>query len=101
MPIPEGYKAYRRSPDFTADTIPAALRAAHRTKPDVWGLIHVLEGRLLYRLTDAASEVVLEAGAPPGVIEADILHSVAPLGPVRFFVEFHRLAPSEGGEPCR
>lgn len=97
MPMPDGFEAYQRSPDFTAGTIPAGLRAAHRTKPGVWAFLHVLEGRLLYRLIEAGSEVILEAGGPPGIIEADTLHDVAPLGPVRFFVEFYRPAAPAGG----
>lgn len=51
----------------------------------------MLEGRLAYRIRDPrrlAHETVLEPGAP--VVEPTILHEVEPLGPVRFYVEFHR-----------
>jgi tellurite resistance-related uncharacterized protein len=66
---------------------------AHTTKEGAWALIHVLEGRLAYRIKDPrrlASTVVLTPGEPPGVVEPTILHDIEPLGDVRFYVEFHR-----------
>ena len=90
--LPAGASPYRRTDTFTEETVPAALRRSHSTKDGVWGLIHVLEGRLAYRICDArrlAHESVLAPGAP-GVVEPTILHEVEPLGPVRFYVEFHR-----------
>lgn len=35
-----------RTPVFDENTLPAALRREHRTKPGVWGVIRVLDGRL-------------------------------------------------------
>jgi tellurite resistance-related uncharacterized protein len=91
--LPAAARPYRRTPEFTAATIPAGLLKTHCTKAGVWGLIHVLEGALLYRVTDPrrpAAETLLTPGAAPGVVEPTILHEVAPRGPVRFYVEFHR-----------
>jgi tellurite resistance-related uncharacterized protein len=88
MPIPEGYIASRRSPEFTHENMPAALRQAHETTHDTWAVIHVLEGRLRYRIASPLSETVLEPGRP-GVVEPGIKHQVEPLGPVRFYLEFH------------
>jgi tellurite resistance-related uncharacterized protein len=93
MPLPSDVRPYRRTDVFTEATVPAALLRAHNTKPGVWGLIHVLEGRLAYRVTDPsrpAQATVLTPEAAPGVVEPGVLHEVEPLGPVRFFVEFHR-----------
>ena len=89
MTIPEGYEPYRRTPEFTHETVPPGLLKAHRTKPGVWGIIHVLEGNLIYRIAETSSESVLTPGSP-GVIAPEQQHEVAPLGPVRFYVEFHR-----------
>ncbi|HEY7977242.1 MAG TPA: DUF1971 domain-containing protein [Rhizomicrobium sp.] len=96
--LPDGVQPYRRTAVFTQDTVPAGLLKAHSTRDGVWALINVLEGELIYRVTDPrrpASQRVLTPHTPPGVIEPTILHAVEPLGPVRFFVEFHRreLAP--------
>lgn len=90
MLLPEGLEAYRRTPVFTQDTVPSGLLKAHQTKAGVWGLLHVIEGRLLYRDIEAQTETVLEPGDEPGVIQPEIRHEVAPLGSVRFFIEFHR-----------
>jgi tellurite resistance-related uncharacterized protein len=93
MQLPSDVHPYRRTDVFTEETVPAALRRAHNTKAGVWCLIHVLEGRLAYRITDPnrpAAEQLLTPDVPPGVVEPGVLHEVEPLGPVRFFVEFHR-----------
>ena len=90
--LPPDVLAYRRTDTFTEETLPAALRRSHSTKAGVWGVIHVLKGRLVYRICDPrrpAREAVLEPGAP-SVVEPTVLHEVEPLGPVRFFLEFHR-----------
>ena len=79
----------RRTPEFTQDTVPSALLKAHETKEGAWALIHVLEGRLRYCIELPPSETILQPGTP-GVIKPNVLHHVEPLGPVRFYVEFHR-----------
>ena len=91
--LPEGVTAYRRTPDFTELTVPHGLLQAHSTKAGTWGLIHVLEGALTYRIVDerrSETERRLEPGAAPGVVEPEILHEVTPQGSVRFNVEFFR-----------
>jgi tellurite resistance-related uncharacterized protein len=93
MDLPSGVTPYRRTPVFTEATIPAGLLKAHSTKPGVWGVIHVLDGRLAYRITDPArprSGRVLTPDGEPGLVEPGVLHEVEPLGAVRFYVEFHR-----------
>lgn len=95
MTLPPDVRPYRRTPEFTEKTIPQGLLKAHTTKEGAWALIHVLDGRLTYRIKDPrrpAREFILTADAPPGVVEPTILHEVEPLGPVRFYVEFHRAA---------
>lgn len=91
--LPAGLVPYRRTGDFTEATIPKGLLSAHSTKEGVWGLIHVLEGRLRYSIEDARrepSETELTPTTPPGVVEPTIVHSVSPVEAVRFFVEFYR-----------
>ncbi|WP_312796961.1 DUF1971 domain-containing protein [Tianweitania sp.] len=87
--LPPDLVAYSRSPEFDQDTLPAALQRNHSTKAGTWALIHVLEGKLLYRVMEPASETVLEPGTP-GVVKPAELHEVHPLGEVRMFVEFYR-----------
>ncbi len=88
--LPPSLSPYRCTPVFTADTVPKGLRRNHKTAAGVWALIHVTEGALLYRIAATGEEHRLVPSGPPGVIEAEALHSVEPLGPVRFYVEFWR-----------
>ncbi|HSV03238.1 MAG TPA: DUF1971 domain-containing protein [Phenylobacterium sp.] len=98
--LPADVRAYSRTAEFTETTVPAGLLRAHTTKAGAWALIHVIEGRLAYRITDPrrpASETVLTPQGEPGIVEPTILHEVEPLGPVRFFVEFHRRKAADDG----
>ncbi|MEO8813361.1 MAG: DUF1971 domain-containing protein [Caulobacteraceae bacterium] len=93
MTLPPDARPYRRTPTFTEVTVPPGLLKAHTTKDGTWGLIHVLEGRLAYRIDDPrrpVSETVLTEDGAPGVVEPTIVHVVEPLGPVAFYVDFHR-----------
>ncbi len=83
---------YRSTAVFDQDTLPAALRKDHRTKPGVWGVIRVLDGQLRYVVTEPASELILEPGHP-GLIYPDQLHFVEPIGPMRMQVEFYKQRP--------
>jgi tellurite resistance-related uncharacterized protein len=95
--LPPGCEAYRSTPVFTEATVPPGLLRSHRTAPGIWALIRVLEGRLLYRVIEPRSERVLDPIGAPGLVEPGVPHEVAPLGPVRFLVEFHRMIGTAGG----
>ncbi|MBU2755425.1 DUF1971 domain-containing protein [Acidithiobacillus sp. CV18-2] len=94
--LPADVRPYRRTPEFTEATIPAGLLRHHSTKPGVWAMIHVLEGTLEYRILEPVEERHLLTPGHPGVVEPTVPHEVAPLGPVRFYVEFHAVAPDVG-----
>lgn len=83
---------YKCTPVFDANTLPAGLRKEHRTKPGVWGVIRVLDGRLDYQVLDPLSR---QSSTPiiPGLILPDQPHFVEPLGPMRMQVEFHDRLP--------
>lgn len=86
---PEGFAAYKRTPDFTATTIPAGLLRDHSTKRGVWARIVILEGTLRYRV-DAWDRSFELSPAQHGIVVPEVLHHVEACGPVRFHVEFHR-----------
>jgi tellurite resistance-related uncharacterized protein len=98
--LPSACQPYRRTPVFTEATVPSALLRSHRTAPGTWALIRVLEGRLLYRVLDPRSERTLDPWGAPGLVEPGVRHEVAPLGPVRFQVEFYKMATASGGIPA-
>jgi tellurite resistance-related uncharacterized protein len=87
--LPSDFVAYKRTPEFTAATVPKGLTKDHATKPGVWARINVLEGRLRYRVPALNREFELASGTP-GVVIPEVLHYVEPIGEVRFFVEFLR-----------
>jgi tellurite resistance-related uncharacterized protein len=82
---------YKCTPVFDENTLPVGLCREHRTKPGVWGVIRVLEGRLRYRVIDPASEVIVEFG--PGLVLPGVPHFVEPLGPMRMQIEFYNQLP--------
>jgi tellurite methyltransferase len=88
--LPAGHVPYKRTSEFDQLSIPDGLKKDHATKPGVWGVIHVLAGRLRYIVEPPlATERVLEPDVP-GIVVPEVLHRVVPEGDVRFFVEFHR-----------
>ncbi|MFA9218653.1 MAG: DUF1971 domain-containing protein, partial [Sphingomonadaceae bacterium] len=72
--IPEEKAHYKSTPVFTELTVPAALQRSHTTAANVWGRITILEGSLLYRITDARhpKEEVLLSPENPGVVEPGV-----------------------------
>jgi tellurite resistance-related uncharacterized protein len=82
--------AYRRTPEFSESTIPAALRRHHATKAGVWARIHVIEGSLRYRILEPAGSEYILTPERPGVVEPEVPHEVEAIGGVRFYVEFLR-----------
>ncbi|MCB2107341.1 MAG: DUF1971 domain-containing protein [Rhodobacteraceae bacterium] len=90
--LPAGVAAYKRTPIFDQDTVPAGLRREHRTKEGVWALIHVLEGRLLYRVLTPHQEKILTP-ATRGIVCPQQPHEIELIGAVQFFVEFHAVTP--------
>ena len=95
--LPTGLRPYKRSPIFTEDTLPAGLRRRHSTKPGVWGVIRVIEGRLRYRILAPPAESILDPDHP-GVAAPTQPHEVEPLGAVRFFIEFHARAEADASD---
>ena len=88
--LPAGHVPYKRTRDFDQLSIPDGLRRDHSTKPGVWGVIHVLAGRLGYIVElPLACERLLEPGVL-GIVVPEVLHRVVPEGEARFFVECHR-----------
>ena len=90
--LPGGLTAYSRSPDFTTENLPPRLQAAHSTKAGTWGLLHVLDGKVLYCLEPPHEESRLISAGETVVIGPAILHRVSFVEAGRFFIEFYRLA---------
>ncbi|MDB4962810.1 MAG: hypothetical protein JWP01_2809 [Myxococcales bacterium] len=88
--LPAGHAPYKRTREFDEHSIPSGLLKDHSTAAGVWGVIHVIAGRLRYIVeSPLARELVLDE-THDGIVVPEVLHRVAPEGSVRFFVEFHR-----------
>lgn len=85
--MPAAASEYKRTATFTEETLPAALRADHRTKAGTWALIVVESGALEYHVRGRVHR--LEPGRN-GLVEPERAHHVVPLGAVRVHVEFWR-----------
>lgn len=85
-------KPYRRTRIFDEGTLPASLRREHRTKPGIWAVIRILDGRVRFRIKEPESVAILEPGRP-GLVQPEQPHVVEPLGPVRLRLEFYRQQP--------
>lgn len=94
--LPDNVVAYGRTPDFSPENLPEALKSGHATKAGVWGLLHVLEGRLFYTLEPphTGQMVVTEGETAP--IPPEIPHRVAFTETGRFFVKFYKVPRSAG-----
>ncbi len=85
--MPPRASEYKRTATFTEETLPAALRADHRTKAGTWARIVVEAGALEYHVRGRVHR--LEPGQL-GLVEPERTHHVVPLGAVRVHVEFWR-----------
>ncbi len=90
--LPQNVVPYKRTPEFTALSVPSGLLHAHSTKANVWGEIIVLAGTLTYRILEPTAEAVQLSPEQSGIIEPTIKHEVVPQPGVRFYVQFYREA---------
>jgi len=87
--LPSDVTSYSQTPIYDEQSVPAALLKDHETKAGTWGVIHILEGALMYKTCSDDEALTLRPNLP-GIIPPKTPHSVEPLGPVRFFIEFFR-----------
>ncbi|WP_244458756.1 DUF1971 domain-containing protein [Roseomonas fluvialis] len=84
--------AYRTTPVFDETTLPAALRREHRTKPGVWGVVEVIEGRMRLVFLDPPGEAIVSPGHS-AVVLPDQPHYAEPIGAMRMCITFHDSLP--------
>ena len=79
----------RRTPTFTAESMPPALANDHRTT--VWAELVVLEGTVLF--VDESSRNVTAATGGRVVIVPDTYHHIEPSDDAQFYVQFYEQDP--------
>lgn len=87
--LPPGLGLVRTTREFTVDTVPAGLLSAHQVASEVWGVLRVLEGSVVFVAEESGESRSLGAGDTQ-VIEPEVPHHVEPAADARFVVEFYR-----------
>ena len=87
--LPPGVVPYRRTPTFTARSVPQGLLREHSTKAGVWGRIVVLAGSVRYQPIECDESFVLGPGEV-GIVAPTAPHRIEPSGDATFYVEFLR-----------
>lgn len=88
--IPSDACSYKRTPEFTEETIPIGLLKDHQTKESVWAKIVILSGVLEYTIQEPEIEIIELTPTKFGIVEPTIKHHIKPLGLVKFYIEFYR-----------
>lgn len=88
--LPADVSSYKRTPEFDETSVPDGLLKAHQTKVGTWGKIVILSGALRYTILEPEVEEIVLSPDRHGVVEPTVLHEVAPIGNVTFYVEFYR-----------
>ncbi len=93
--LPDGLEAYRSTPEFGIDTVPAGLLRDHSTRGGVWGLAEVHAGELLFVFTTPIERRLRLRDGESTAIPPEALHHVALEPDTRFRVTFLR-RPADG-----
>lgn len=94
--LPPDCALYKQTAVFDEESIPDGLRKDHTTRAGVWAKIVVHEGCLRYDVDGLGAHFELSPEEAPGIVLPEVPHHVAPLGRVRFHVEFYR-GPARDG----
>jgi tellurite resistance-related uncharacterized protein len=95
---PAGLVAYKRTSEFTQQTIPQGLQKDHVTKGGTWGQIHVVSGTLIYTVQQPTLRSLELSVGVIGNIPPGMAHHVAAKDEVRFYVEFFTALSKHRGE---
>ncbi len=90
--MPEELVHDRTTAEWSADTVPRAIRRDHKVASGVWGRVRVLEGSIRFGFADgrggeAGTDGVLEVGVDQP-IPPDRPHHLEVVGPVKVVVDF-------------
>ena len=85
MTIPAAAVPGRRTPAFTAESMPPGLAKDHRTT--VWAELVVLEGKVQF--ADEAARKIAAAAGSRVVIVPDVYHHIKPSDDAQFYIQFY------------
>jgi tellurite resistance-related uncharacterized protein len=92
--MPVALERYRSSPEFTHDSVSAALLHNHARAERVWAQIVILKGSRRYIIDHPSQGAMPEehflSPECSGIVRPKQFHHIEILGPVRFRVDFYR-----------
>ncbi|MGI9282385.1 MAG: DUF1971 domain-containing protein [Endozoicomonas sp.] len=88
--LPDHVTAYKKTPVFDQDSMPAGLLKTHRTKEGTWGVLNVLEGSVVFCPEQQSTEKVSLSAGDQWVIQPEQAHHLELNGPVSCYVEFYK-----------
>jgi tellurite resistance-related uncharacterized protein len=92
--IPPDAREFQRTDTFTDQTLPAGLRANHRTKPGIWARIVVEAGSADFHVRGRVHTL---APGEAGIVEPEVLHHIVPGAGMMLHVEFYRGSERRAG----
>ena len=96
--LPADLEVVRTTASWTEGTMPGGLRRDHRVATGVWGRLVVEQGSLRFRAATAPPVDRVVGTGETQAIPPDVVHSVEPVGAVRFRVEFLGRAGAVGDD---
>ncbi len=94
LELPEALSVCETTPEYSEKTIPLALRKNHVKYPGKWGIIHVLEGLLIYAVRSADTRQYELKQGEKGIIVPGMPHQLVASGSVSFYIEYFTKDPS-------
>lgn len=88
--LPAGSICYRCLGPFDEQTIPRGLLAEHRLKPEVWAILTIEAGAIVFAWDDPVLDQVRLGAGDQQIVPPCVPHHLEVIGPVRLSLEFHR-----------
>lgn len=89
--LPSGTNCYRHLGPFNEVSIPRGLLAEHRLKPDVWAVLAVEAGAIMFVWDDKERDRCKLVAGDEFVVPPREQHHLELVGPVRLSIAFHRV----------
>lgn len=88
--LPTDVHCYRVVGPFNETSLPDGLVKEHRLKPDVWGLLTLLEGNIAFVWDDEEGGETMLSAPATFIVPPEVPHHLRLSGPFQLTVGFHR-----------
>ena len=94
--LPDAVDFVRASPVWDEGSLPRALECRHRLASGTWGVLRVLDGRLLFVVHSVTVVESVLTSATPQAVPPEMEHEVRIVSPVHFVLETYHVPRGEG-----